>query len=320
MLWMLVLVIAVVAGSSLLGYDGNAALAIAQDALPLVLVLAWPIALLALLRRHWSLALAALALVVVQVALVVPALRGEDRPAWASTAPRLRIVVANVYIDNPDFARTARTLLGAHADVIAVLESNPAFLAAFDRAGGAQYRYRVLDPTDHSDYAAALLSRVPLRRGAMERVGPARVARAWISCGSSAVQLVAVNPKAAVDPGGFDTWEHQIGALARYAEHVHGPFVLAGDLNTTQFRPGFQRLLDARLSDAHDQLGNGLSASFRLSEKGPLSQLGPVVRLDHALMNDRVRAVKAEDLDPATSDHRPFVLTAAVEADGACTG
>lgn len=319
-LWVVVLLVGAVALSTLVDYDGNAALAIAQDALPLLLLLAWPIALVALVRRHWLLLVVALALVTTQVALVVPEVRDDDTPAWAAAAPRLRVLVANVYVDNPDFERTARSLLHADADVIAVLESNPAFLAAFDRVGGDAYRYRVLDPDDHSDYAAALLSRVPLTRPGVVAIGTANVARAWIPCGSDAVQLLAVNPYAAVDPGGFDRWERQIDALARYARRVSGPFVLTGDLNTSSYRPGFQRLLDTGLTDAHDQVGEGLSASFRLSEDGPLSDLGPVVRLDHALVNDRVRALTARDLDPETSDHRPFLLTAAIDADGACTG
>lgn len=317
-LWIAVLLVGAVALSTLVEYDGNAVLALAQDALPLLLLLAWPIGLVALVRRHWWLLVVALALVATQVALVVPEVRGDDAPAWATTAPRLRVLVANVYVDNPDFERTARTLLHADADVIAVLESNPDFVRAFDRVGGGEYRFRVLDPNDHSDYAAALLSRVPLTRPGVVRIGAASVARAWIPCGSSALQLLAVNPYAAVDPGGFDRWERQVDALARYSRRASGPFVLTGDLNTTVYRPGFRRLLDAGLTDAHDQVGEGLSASFRLSEDGPLSELGPVVRLDHALLNDRVRALATRDLDPATSDHRPFLLTAAVDADGPC--
>lgn len=319
LVWIVVLVVGAVALSTLAGYDGNAALAVAQDALPLLLLLSWPIALVALLRRHWLLLVVSLALGATQLAYVAPELRQDDAPAWAATAPRLRVLVANVYVDNRDFEHTARTLLRAGADVIAVLESNPDFLAAFDRVGGTVYRYRVLDPDDRSDYAAALLSRVPLTRPGVVAIGAANVARAWIPCGSDAVEVLAVNPHAAVDPGGFDRWERQIDALARYAQRVSGPFVLTGDLNTSSYRPGFRRLLDAGLTDAHDQVGEGLSASFRLSESGPLSHLGPVVRLDHALLNDRVRAVATRDLDPGTSDHRPFLLTAAIDADGACT-
>jgi endonuclease/exonuclease/phosphatase family metal-dependent hydrolase len=95
------------------------------------------------------------------------------------------------------------------------------------------------------------------------------------------------------------------------------PFVLAGDFNTTVFRPDYKRLLEAGFTDAHDALGKGLTTSFKLSAEGALAAPGTVVRLDHALLSEGVHALHTEDLEACGSDHLPFRLTLAVRQDDA---
>ena len=118
---------------------------------------------------------------------------------------------------------------------------------------------------------------------------------------------------AAVDPGGFEQWKLQVDALIAHLPTVEEPFVVAGDLNTTTFRSKARDLLDAGLIDAHESLGYGMSASFKLAAQGVLAAPGAVVRLDHVLMSDDVRAVSVQDLPSNGSDHLPFVATLAVK-------
>jgi endonuclease/exonuclease/phosphatase (EEP) superfamily protein YafD len=122
---------------------------------------------------------------------------------------------------------------------------------------------------------------------------------------------------AAVDPGGLDEWEKQVDALIDFVPSIVGPFVIAGDLNTTTFRPKAQELLATGLVDAHEALGEGMSASFKLSADGALAIPGAVVRLDHAFLSDDVRAVQADDLASEGSDHLPFMVTLAVRPGSA---
>jgi endonuclease/exonuclease/phosphatase (EEP) superfamily protein YafD len=117
---------------------------------------------------------------------------------------------------------------------------------------------------------------------------------------------------ATVDPGGYGTWRAQLRSLRRAIAGVPGPLVVAGDLNTSRFRPEFTGLLDRGLHDVHDLLGRGLRPSFRLSNDGVLAKLGPVARLDHALVNRWLHPVAVDDLEPNGSDHLPFVVTLAV--------
>lgn len=88
--------------------------------------------------------------------------------------------------------------------------------------------------------------------------------------------------------------------------------MIAGDLNTTRYRPEFEQILALGYSDAIDSLGKGLNPSFKLSSDGGLSALGAVVRLDHALVNADMHAISLHNLEACGSDHLPFVIDVAV--------
>jgi endonuclease/exonuclease/phosphatase (EEP) superfamily protein YafD len=208
----------------------------------------------------------------------------------------------------------ARELLARGGDAILILEWNAGFLREFDAAGGQdQYPHRLFDPENVSDYAVGIVSKQPLLpESEMKPVGPLTLAQAVVDLDGARLTLLGVNPMAAVDPGGFDEWERQIDALIAYLPSVATPFVVAGDLNTTTYRPKVRELLATGLVDAHESLGQGLSASFKLSADGALAAPGAVVRLDHAFLSDGIRALTVEDLASGGSDHVPFVVTLAV--------
>ncbi len=292
----------------------TAAMALAYDALPLLLGLAWVVLAAALLGRQWTLAGVAACVCAEHLLLVVPRTMADRTPHWVRDAPRLTMVVANVFVDNATPDDAARQLVQCDADVIVIVEATRHFMARFDRLGGdTAFPHRVDDPDDDSDYAVAIAGRRPFgARSDVRDVGPLRLAVAEVDVHGVPTLVAALNPMAAVDPGGFDTWKEQIQALASVVPQLPGPLVVAGDLNTTRFRPEFQTLLRGRLTDAIDALGKGLSPSFKLSAEGPLSSVGAVARLDHALVDELVHPLAMEQLQPCGSDHLPFRLSLAV--------
>jgi endonuclease/exonuclease/phosphatase (EEP) superfamily protein YafD len=313
--WLVVLGLAGLAVTQRLGVTGRAGLAIAQDLLVYLLTAAWVVLIAALLGHDWILAAAAAVLAVYQLVLVVPRLTATRLPRWTHDAPRLELLVANVFIDNKTPAALARELLGRDADLMVILEWNPAFVREFDAAGGRlSYPNRVFDPADHSDYAVGIVAKVPLApESQVMAIGPLRFAKAVVDVGGEPVTVIGLNPTAAVDPDGVENWEAQLDALIGYVPSVAGPLVVAGDLNTTTYRPKLQELLATGLVDAHESLGQGLSSSFKLSADGVLAAPGAVLRLDHALVSEGVRAISAEDFEGEGSDHLPFVVTLAVK-------
>lgn len=298
--------------------EEGAGLAVAYDALPYLLVAAWVIGGLALLTGHWLLAIAAAGLCVFHVHLLVPRLTTARTPSWVARAPRVRVGVANVYVDNETPDSAARQLVAAAVDVVVLVESTARFMRVFDdNGGGTAYPNRVSDPDDESDYAVTIATPHTLGpRSEFRQLGELRLAIADIDVDGTSTLVVALNPMATVDPGGHMMWKEQIRVLREFIPTLEGPVIIAGDLNTTRYRPEFEQILALGFSDAIDSLGKGLNPSFKLSSDGLIGALGPVARLDHALVNAHMHAVALHNLEACGSDHLPFVLDIAVRTDG----
>jgi endonuclease/exonuclease/phosphatase (EEP) superfamily protein YafD len=291
--------------------EAGSVLALAYDALPVLLAPAWVIAVLAALGGHLLLAAVALGLCAYHVILVVPRLVASSTPSWVAHAPRLELVVANVFVDNRTPADAAAQLVESGGDVLVIVESTADFMTIFDDAGGREaYPNRVVDPDIDSDYAVAVVTGCELGpRTEFRRIGPLRVAIADIAVDGISTLLVALNPMATLDPGGHDTWMEQLQVLAEFLPTLTGPVIIAGDLNSTRYRPEFEEIMSVGFVDAIDSLGKGLKPSFKLMAG---NAVGAVVRLDHALTNDQVHAVSMRNLEACGSDHLPFVLELAV--------
>jgi endonuclease/exonuclease/phosphatase (EEP) superfamily protein YafD len=300
--------------------DEGSGLAVAFDVLPILLLAAWAVAIAAVLTDHWLLAAIGAALVVYHLAVVVPRLVAARKPRWVKHAPTLEVVVANVFIDNKTPRDAARQLVATSADVVIVVESTAAFMGTFDEVGGSDsYPNRVSDPDDDSDYAVTLATKCELGpRTRMASIGPLKLAIADIDVGGVSTLVLALNPMATVDPGGHETWKEQIEVLMDLVPTLTGPLIIAGDLNSTRYRPEFEELLELGLKDAFDSLGKGLDTSFKLGADGVLGRVGAVARLDHALVTEAVFPLSVEDLEACGSDHLPFKLKVAVRGtDGA---
>ena len=99
----------------------------------------------------------------------------------------------------------------------------------------------------------------------------------------------------------------ELSALKTQATSAPGATAVVGDFNSTRWNPPFGDLLAAGLHDAHESVGQGLSRSW--------PNLGfpvPLMRLDHALVNDKVGVVSVHDVDVPGSDHIGFVTELAV--------
>jgi endonuclease/exonuclease/phosphatase (EEP) superfamily protein YafD len=221
------------------------------------------------------------------------------------------LVVANVFVDNETPADAAKQIVETAADVVIIVESTSDFMATFDQNGGTEaYPNRVVDPDVTSDYAIAVVTDRTLGpRSEFRSIGPLRVAIADIDVEGTNTLIVALNPMATVDDGGHETWKEQLEALTGFLPTLTGPVVVAGDLNSSRYRPEFEQILELGYTDAIDALGEGLSPSFKLTAG---NEVGAVVRLDHALTSAGVHGVSMRNLGACGSDHLPFLLELAV--------
>ncbi len=297
--------------------------AIAYDSLPGLLVPAWVVSIWAWSTGHHLLGAASAVLCVYHLSLTVPRAHEVRRPKWVKGAAQFELAVANVFVDNPTPGRSAESLIAAGPDVIVINESNPAFLEAFEQADGAhEYPYRLTDPTDDGEYAITVMSKLPFQEGTgFVAIGPMQAAEIRLRFDGSSLTVLAVHAFASLEQNGYVVWEAQMQALREHLAERPERVVVAGDFNTTHYRPEFMELLSTGARDAHDTLGRGWSPSIKLSATGVLSSLGPIARLDHAVFTDGLWPTHIRNLPAKGSDHHPFVVSLAVrptaEADAA---
>ncbi len=308
--WLVVGLLGCLAASTLFHGSVHVVVAAAQDALFIIMIPAWFVFVISVLARSWLLAAGAGVLILFHLSRLVPRVTKNRVPQWVHSSPQLSLLVANVFIENKTPEALAAVLLGVDADVMVIIEWNQIFVDAFDASVGSdRYAHRVLDPENVTDYAVGIVSKIPLLSGSgIVKAGCLEMWHAVVEVGRKSLTIVGMNPYAAVDPGGLERWEMQIDALIEYLPSIPAPFVIAGDLNTTTNRPRSKELMGKGLVDAHESIGQGLSPSFKLAADGVLAAPGAVVRLDHVLMCGDVRAVFADDLDSAGSDHLPFCV------------
>lgn len=306
---MAVALVAVVA-LRLSGWSSGPYAALLLVGLPVVLLPAYLLLALALLRRDWVLGAVAAGLVTAHLLVISPGLGAADVPQTAVGAPRLRVVTANVLSDNPDLERLAASLRALDADVLVVVELRPRVLEALRRAG-------VLDDLPYTTTSGRpgdveLFSRLPLRNaGHTEAARDLPQPRAVVEVGGVDVRLRGAHPL----PPVHESEDEGRASLQGLREEVRAeglPMVVAGDLNGDRDFPLFRALLDEGLRDAAEERGRGLSRTW--------PQALPVLALDHVLVRDgrggRLVVLSQREADLPGSDHRAVVADLAVLPTG----
>ncbi|MEU8891992.1 endonuclease/exonuclease/phosphatase family protein [Streptomyces sp. NPDC048442] len=254
--------------------------------------LAVPFALLAALRRR-----SASAAVAAGVAAVL--WLGAFWPVVAAGAaadePNLTVVTHNVGAENADPAGTARTLLAAGPDLVALEEITddalPAYRKALDKALPHSVRIGTV----------ALWSRHPLtdtRRVVLDP-GWSRSLRAEVRTPGGTVAVYVVHlPSVRVGLFGFGTAarDRNIQELDRVlAQERQDKVLLLGDLNGSAADRSLAPLV-RRLKPVQDAVGGGFGLSWPAAF--------PLTRLDHVLGRGVV-AVESWTLGGTGSDHLP---------------
>ena len=293
----------------LTGWSSGSWSALVLVGLPVVLLPAWLLLAVALLRRDRALGVVAAGLVVAHLLVVAPGLGSADVPRAADGAPRLRVVTANVLSANPDLERLTASLRALRPDVLVVVELRPRVLEALRRGG-------VLDDLPHTTTSGRpgdveLFSRLPLRDVEhTEAVDGQPQPRAVVEVGGVEVRVRGAHPLPPVH-GSEDEGRASLEGLRDEVRAERLPLVVAGDLNGDRDFPLFRALLDEGLRDAAEERGRGLSRTW--------PQRLPLLALDHVLVRDGrggrlvVRAQREAELPG--SDHRAVVADLAVLPD-----
>jgi endonuclease/exonuclease/phosphatase (EEP) superfamily protein YafD len=292
----------------LTGTEHGTTLVLLVGALPLTLLAGYPLLAVSLWLRSRLLVAGTAVLVLAHLVVVAPPLLAAPVDDVAADAPRLRVVVANLYRQNPDPRQAATFLRDLDADLVVVPELDPRGRQALVDAGlTADLPYTV--PATGSDEAVGLLSRLPLEDVALRRTGARVQPQVTVAVDGMAVRVLAVHPMPPV--GGLEPlWRATLRDVAGQAEQENLPLVVAGDLNAGRHHATFRRLLDTGLRDAHHERGRGVARTWpaRL----------PLLDLDHVLVRDGdgadLAVVDVRELVLPGSDHRAVVADLAVLA------
>ena len=292
----------------LVGAERGTVLMLLIGALPLTLLIAYPLLALALLLRQRLLSVAALGLVGAHLLVIAPALGAADLPDEALDAPRLRVVTANLYVLNPDPVAAGRALRAARPDVLVVPELNAQGLAGLDAAGLLQdLPHVVVQSEGRRDETVGLFSRLPLRDVERHRIGGRTLPRATVSVAGVDVRVLSAHPLPPLSVY-TEVWRRSLADLAAESRAVELPTVVAGDLNADRDHAAFRDLLATGLRDAHDERGRGLARTW--------PERFPILHLDHVLVRDgtggRVTVLDVREIEVTGRDHRAVVADLAV--------
>ena len=277
-----------------------------MGALPLTLLPAYPALLLGLVRRDRLLSALAAALVGAHLLLAVaPAVGARPLTPEGERAPRLRVVVANLYVLNPDPLRTARALAALRPDVLVTPELTAEGLGALRGAGVlADLPHSAVDPAEET---VGLFSRLPLQDVAYVRGNGRALPVATIAVAGVPVRLVSTHTLPPV--GVLEVpWRRTLGDLAGQVRATPLPVVVVGDLNADRDHGALRELLRQGLRDVHDERGRGLARTWPAGF--------PLLHLDHVLVRDGVRGrlevTGVTEVRLPGTDHRAVVADLAV--------
>ena len=305
--WTVAVALVVLSVVRALGAERGTLLVLAVGALPLTLLPAYALLALAAAWRRRALGTVAAALVVVHVAVVAPTLGAAEVPAGATTAPRLRVVVSNLYVRNPDPAEAGRALRALRPDVVVLPELDGRGLRGLQASGLLTDLPHVVAELGTREETVGLLSRLPLADRSTRAAGGRELPRGTVRVGGTDVRLLTAHPLPPVSVL-EQLWRRSLADLAAESRATRLPAVVLGDLNADRDHAAFRRLLRTGLRDAHDERGRGIVRTWPTST--------PLLHLDHVLVRDgdggRLVVRDVREIVLPGSDHRTVVADLAV--------
>ena len=310
-LWLTTAAVGVLAASQAFGTTLLSPLFVLQALTPYVAAGALALVVVGLIVRMWSTVAVNLFAVAGLATVLMPVMRGFDPPAVPEATPRVTVAMSNLLYDNPSIDEAATMLLAADADLLAIVEYNPAAAAALATAGVAErYPYRSELPRNDRT-GVVLFSRLPIVESVVAPIGHQLGIDATVDVGGIATRVLVVHPVPGTKQGDVSLWSDDLATIGRTAAASDLPTIVVGDFNASRWHPAFRHLLGTGLTDLHEQLGEGWSRSWPANRALPA-----FVRIDHLLMRNGTVGVTVTDLEVPGSDHRGFVATVALPTEG----
>ncbi len=223
----------------------------------------------------------------------------------------IKLLVANVLMDNRNWGRVVQLVSELDPDVVALVETDAGWRAGLSELT-ASYPYTVSVPQDNT-YGILLYSRLPLRSTAVEFLFESDVpsihTQVVLASGKS-FDLHILHPRPPAPSEAEDTTERDAELLlvGKQVAQRGRPAIVAGDLNdvawsaTTKLFQKTSGLLDPRV-------GRGLFSTFHAEHwllRWPL---------DHVFHSEHFHLAELRRLEPIGSDHFPIFVHLVLDPD-----
>ncbi len=267
------------------------------------------IAAVVCLRRHQRAAIVLLLLAVFQCDPVVRYSWSKPLALVTGTQPRLRILLANVLINNSRYDSLGELIHRVNPDIVGLVEFSEEWEVG-TRSLAKEFPYRIEAP--NGSRGLALWSKLPLLTS--DPVArPTRLGwpflHATFAFAGVTRNLWLLHPAAPFSRNDEDENFGEFRAIADRIRATGGSTVLLGDLNTTDGSPHFAAFLDkTRLKDS--RLGFGRQATWPVGSPYKIA-------IDHVFVSDDFQVIDRHRELSIGSDHLPILVDLAATASSA---
>ncbi len=275
----------------LVAFTPHALLGYALGAVAAALLLVW--------GRRRAVDLAVTAVVVVGLALhtawVWPLFTG-DAPDPAGEE-RVVVMAVNASFGEADAEAVVAAVRESGVEVLAVSEIDGPFLAALERAGLDE----VL-PERAGEPSGSVAGTMAFGREAIELVAEVDTRFDGLVVRTLDLTFAVVHPSPPTDP---DAWRRDQAAVLDAARE-HDVDVVLGDLNATLDHAPLRRLVEAGWRDAVELTNSGFLPTWPSHGEYPPFP-GPIVTIDHVMVDDALTVTDIDTVDIPGTDHRGVV-------------
>jgi endonuclease/exonuclease/phosphatase (EEP) superfamily protein YafD len=275
--------------------------------------------LFALVLRRWKLAALAAAVAICHLVWVLPDFLPPDPFASAgganedgtktSSADGLRLYYQNLNLHTEDFQSRIDAILAEDADVLALVELEPAWEAAV-RASEVmtKYPHHTLRPNPLRSQQLAIFSKVPLEDVEHRYILGRRLAiAATVRIAGEPVRFYCIHA-----PRPLEEQKEQLRGYCRdvvdWLTQTETARVLVGDFNATQHSAWYRQLCSrGRLHGAHREVGRGYAVTWPNGR-----YLLPPIRIDHVLLSPELACRSIREGGGGMSDHKPLICDLAL--------
>jgi endonuclease/exonuclease/phosphatase (EEP) superfamily protein YafD len=249
--------------------------------------------------RHKSLILLCFFCAGLNLWAIVPWYLPQLQPAIQRGQP-LRVLTANVLVENTNYAPTIELIREEQPDVVAIVESSFNWIKAM-RSVQDILPYSVESPRARA-FGIVLYSKYPLTLESVKTFDAPKDYHlvATININDRPAKIVALHPPPPRDKILFEHRNRELIEIGEYVRSVNGPVIALGDLNITMWSPNYQKFIQ-QSNLLNTRLGFGILPSWPTHL--PILQ----IPIDHILVNSSVQVINTRMGPNISSDHLPVI-------------